>query len=32
VARNLDVLWHMIGQLRDAFTLTEYAYYLARAG
>jgi transposase len=31
-ARTIDVLWHTIGQLLDAFTPTECAHYLAHAG
>jgi transposase len=31
-ARTVDVLWHTIGQLLDAFTPTECAHYLGYAG
>ena len=31
-ARSVDVLWHTIGQLLDAFGPTECAHYLAHAG
>jgi transposase len=31
-ARSVDVLWHTIGQLLDAFTPTECTHYLAHAG
>jgi transposase len=31
-ARSVDVLWHTIGQLLDAFSPTECAHYLAHAG
>jgi DDE superfamily endonuclease len=31
-ARSVDVLWHTIGQLLDAFTPTECAHSLAHAG
>ena len=31
-ARTVDVLWHTLGQLFDAFSPTECAHYLAHAG
>jgi transposase len=31
-ARTVDVLWHTIGQLLDAFSPTECTHYLAHAG
>src|SRR5918994_1071466 len=31
-ARTIDVLWHTIGQLLDAFSPTECTHYLAHAG
>ena len=31
-ARTVDVLWHTIGQLLDAFTPSECTHYLAHGG
>jgi hypothetical protein len=31
-ARSVDLLWHTLGKLLDAFTPAQCAHYLAHAG